>query len=152
MTMNQDISRKDNYNSHAKFLADIAVAVLNGNQAVLNVNGVKEIIALYLLIPYITPDKLLTPGDDYCIPNLDGEFCDGIQLKDLRNTLCHSFVTIEEDLNDGTNHGKCLIFDDRIMQNRNMHAKLGNHSSAYSINRDKVHRRLEELFQEVLSQ
>ena len=48
-------SSENKYNSHAKFLADIAIAILNGNKLVLDVNGVKEIIALYLLIPYITP-------------------------------------------------------------------------------------------------
>lgn len=150
--MDEIISRKDNYNSHAKFLADIAINILKGNHAVLNVNGVKEIIALYLLIPYITPDKLLTPGDGYQIPSLEGEFCEGIKLKDLRDALCHSFVTIEEDLNDGTLHGKRLVFDDRIAHNRKEHESLGYHSSAYCIFRDYAHKRLEELFNEVLRQ
>lgn len=46
-------------------MAEIAVAVLNWNKSVLDVNWVKEIIALYLLIPYITPDTLVTPWDEY---------------------------------------------------------------------------------------
>lgn len=45
----------EKYNSHAKLLADVALNILNGNKDVLDVNGIKEIIALYLLIPYITP-------------------------------------------------------------------------------------------------
>ena len=47
----EDIIKR--YNEHAKFVADIAIEVLAGNKNVLDVNGVKEIIALYLFIPYI---------------------------------------------------------------------------------------------------
>ncbi len=86
-----------NYNDHAKFMADIAMSILNGNKRVLDVNGVKEIIALYLLIPYMTPDKLTTPDEKCVIPNVSGNFCGDISLEDLRNAICHSFVTVEED-------------------------------------------------------
>lgn len=144
-------NRAYNYNSHAKFLADIAIAVLKGNPEILRVNGVKEIIALYLLIPYITPVQLSTPGDDFHIPQISGEFLDGIDLRDLRDSICHSFVTIEEDQDDGTTHGKYLVFDDRVVNNRKEHEKQGIHSTAYCIHRDIVHRRLEELFQRVLA-
>lgn len=47
-----------NYNEHALFLADIAKAVLGGNRNVLDVNGVKEIIALYWMIPYMSYSTL----------------------------------------------------------------------------------------------
>lgn len=56
MTMTE--KQVKNYNEHALFLADIAKAVLGGNRNVLDVNGVKEIIALYLMIPYMSSSTL----------------------------------------------------------------------------------------------
>lgn len=139
-----------NYNSHAKFMADIALAILNGNKSILDINGVKEIIALYLLIPYITPDTLQTPGSDYIIPKITGDFCGGISLEDLRNAICHSFVTTEKDLNDGSLHGKVLIFDDRVVHhNRKSHNDLGVHDSAHFVLTSTVHSRLLELFEKI---
>lgn len=141
-----------NYNEHAKFMADIALAVLDGNTAVLGVNGVKEIIALYLLIPYMTPDTLTTPDEKCVIPKVQGDFCDGVSLEDLRNAICHSFVTVEEDKNDGTIHGKRLIVDDRAAyHNRKSHMDLGVHSTAQNIMIDHAHARLVELFKEINS-
>lgn len=139
-----------NYNDHAKFMADIAISILNGNANVLDVNGVKEIIALYLLIPYMTPDKLTTPDGKCIIPNVSGDFCNGISLEDLRNAICHSFVTVEEDKNDGTIHGKRLIVDDRaLFHNRKSHVDLGTHSTAANIMIADAHKRLVELFAEI---
>ena len=139
------------YNSHAKFLADIAKAILDGKKAVLDVNGVKEIIALYLLIPYMTPDTLTPPDEKCIIPKLSGSFSDDITLEDLRNTICHSFVTVEKDKGDGSIHGKTLILDDRVIyHNRKEHAELGIHESAYRIPIDYTHKRLRELFDEIL--
>ena len=145
-----DMDRIENYNEHARFLADIAVAILKGKSEVLEINGVKEIIALYLLIPYITPETLETP-DDYCkIPKIEGLFCDDINLKDLRHALCHSFVTVEEDKNDGSIHGKRLILDDRALyDNRRSHIELGKHSSTANILIEYANRRLIELFDEI---
>lgn len=141
------------FNAHAKFMADIALEILKGNKNVLDVNGIKEIIALYLLIPYITPDTLQTPGSDYVIPKLTGDFCGGITLEDLRNAICHSFVTTEKDLNDGSLHGKMLILDDRVIHhNRKTHKDLGEHSSAYFVLTSAVHSRLLELFTEIQNQ
>ena len=142
--------RITNYNDHAKFMADIALNILNGNKGVLDVNGVKEIVALYLLIPYITPDKLSTPDEKCIIPNICGNFCNGVSLEDLRNAICHSFVTVEEDKNDGTIHGKCLIVDDRaLFHNRKSHTDLGMHSTAANIMIKDAHKRLVELFSEI---
>ena len=141
------------FNEHAKFLADIAKAILNGNKNALDINGVKEIIALYLMIPYMTPDTLTTPDDKCVIPKVDGEFCEGIRIEDLRNALGHSFVTVEEDKNDGSLHGKVLIFDDRALyQKRKEHADLGQHSSATNIKIDYAHKRLLELLEEIEKQ
>lgn len=147
-----DEERITQYNSHAKFLAEIATAILEDNKAILDVNGVKEIIALYLLIPYITPDTLMTPDKKCIIPKLKGDFVAGITLEDLRNTICHSFVTVEEDKGDSSVHGKTLILDDRVLyHNRKEHMELGEHSYACRIQIEYAHRRLEELINEILN-
>lgn len=141
------------FNEHTKFLADIAKAILEGNKNVLDVNGVKEIIALYLMIPYMTPDTLTTPDEKCIIPKVAGDFCNGVRIEDLRNAVGHSFVTVEEDKNDGSLHGKVLIFDDRAMyQKRKDHADLGKHSSTTNIKIDYVHKRLLELLDEIEKQ
>ena len=141
------------FNEHSKFLADIARAVLEDNKNVLDVNGVKEIIALYLMMPYMTPDTLTTPDDKCVIPKVVGDFCSGVRIEDLRHAMGHSFVTVEEDKNDGSLHGKVLIFDDRAMyQKRKDHADLGKHGSTISIKIDYVHKRLLELLDEIEKQ
>lgn len=139
----------EQYNSHAKLLSDIALRILNGNKEVLDVIGIKEIIALYLLIPYITPQTLDTPGDEYKIPHIEGDFNKDITLEDLRNTICHSFVTVEEDKDDGTYHGKVLFLDDRVRIPPKEHSKLGKHSSAYIVPIEYTHNKLIELFNEI---
>ncbi len=133
--------RVQNYNEHATFMADIAKAVLEGNKNVLDVNGVKEIIVLYLLIPYMSENTLQTPGEKYVIPHIRGAFVEDIQFEELRNTICHSFVTVEENTGDGY-HGKNLIFDDRIITDKKIHSKKGNHGEAYFINIETISKRL----------
>lgn len=140
--------RAQNYNEHALLMADITNAVLNGNKDVLDFNGVKEIIALYLMIPYMSDDTLQTPGEKYIIPHLEGKFLNNITYSELRNTICHSFVTVEEDKGDGI-HGKRLIFDDRIITDKKTHSKKGNHSEAYNIDIEYVHKKLQEMVDEV---
>lgn len=140
--------RAQNYNEHATFMADIAQAVLEGNKNVLDVNGVKEIIALYLMIPYMSDTTLQTPGDKYIIPHLNGIFLNNIPYSELRNTICHSFVTVEEDNGDGV-HGKRLIFDDRIICDKKIHSQKGFHSEAYNINIENVHKKLQEMVDEI---
>jgi len=141
------------YNEHAKFLADIARAVLEGNKNVLDINGVKEIIALYLMIPYMTPDTLTTPDAQCIIPKVSGDFCDDIRIEDLRNALGHSFATVEADKNDGTMHGKVLTIDDRATyQKRNDHTALGIHGGTINVKIDYVHKRLLELLDEIEKQ
>jgi len=144
--MNKD--RAQNYNEHATFMAEIANAILDGNKRVLDVSGVKEIIALYLMIPYISESTLQTPGANYIIPHLNGEFLNNIPYSELRNTICHSFVTVEEDNNDGV-HGKYLIFDDRIITHKELHSKKGNHSEAYIIDIGAIHMKLKEMIGEI---
>ncbi len=142
--------RINNYNSHAKFLADIAKAIINNNKSVLDVNGVKEIIALYLLIPYMTESTLTTPDEKCVIPKLSGEFLPGISFAALRDTISHSFITTEECKNDGSMHGKFLIFDDRLTADRKIHSKKGFHSNAESLLTESVHNRIEEIIEEIL--
>ena len=144
------MDRIQNYNEHATFMADIAKSVLKGNKDVLDVNGVKEIIALYMMIPYMSDNTLQTPGDKYIIPHLDGDFLNSISYSDLRNTISHSFVTVEEDNGDGV-HGKRLIFDDRIITEKKKHSQKGNHSEAYTINIESVHNKLIEMVDKIIS-
>lgn len=139
------------YNEHALFLADIAKAVLEGNGNVLEVNGVKEIIALYLMIPYMSSSTLDTPDERCIIPKIQGKFCNSITYEDLRNTIAHSFVTVEEDKNDGSYHGKYLIFDDRIVSDKKEHSKKGNHSTAHFIRIDVIRDELLEQLQRMYS-
>ena len=113
-------------------------------------NGIKEIISLYLLIPYITDSTLETPDNLCKIPKLQGLFVDNITLDDLRNAIAHSFVTVEEFKDDGTEHGKYLVFDDRIVENKKTHSKKGKHGTCYHVYIDTINKRLKELFKEVL--
>ena len=140
--------RAQNYNEHATFMADIAKAMLEGNKNALDINGVKEIIALYLMIPYMSDATLQTPGDKYIIPHLSGCFLKDITYSELRNTICHSFVTVEEDNGDGV-HGKRLIFDDRINTDKKIHSQKGHHSEAYNIDIEYVHEKLQDMVDEI---
>ena len=140
------------YNNHVTFLAEIASAILNGNRAVLDVNGVSEIIALYLMIPYMSRVTLRSPDEGSCMPKLTGDFCKGISIHDLRDTISHSFVTIEEDDgNPDSKHGKVLVFDDRAFYNgRTEHENKGYHGSTCEIPIGYVHDRLMQMAEEVI--
>lgn len=72
------------YNEHAIFMSRIAIELLNGNIDILSAKGVKEIIAMYLLIPYITNKQLDTPDSKYYnIPKLDiNSLFSKVQYKD----------------------------------------------------------------------
>lgn len=139
------------YNEHAKFLADIALAILEGNKSALDVNGVKEIIAFYLLIPYITPAQLRTPGENYIIPRISGKFSDNINYEDIRDTICHSFITVEEKKGI-PGHGDYLIFDDRVMKNKQVHSKQDYHSQCVPVRIDYAHEKLISTFLEIQNQ
>ena len=137
--------RINNYNSYATFLADIAQAIINGNKDVLDVNGVKEIISLYLLIPYMTNSTLQTPDEKCIFPKLAGDFMPGISYNDLRDTICHSFVTVEEDKNDGSIHGKRLI----LTVDRKIHSKKFFHGNTNYLLIESVHSRVKEMIKEI---
>lgn len=139
------------YNEHSKFLADIALAVLEENKSVLDVNGVKEIIAFYLLIPYITPEQLKTPGKNYKIPKISGKFSSDIDYEDIRNTICHSFITVEEKKGI-PGHGDHLIFDDRVKKSRKKHDEQDYHSQCTPVRIDYAHKKLISTFLEIQKQ
>jgi len=111
--------RDTNFREHSIFLSEIAQNILNGNDNFLSIPGVREIIALYLLIPYTTNEQLDT-GMPSKMPQLDlsQEFIDGINLRNLRDTICHSFVTVEESSKDKLGR---IIIDDRSQMNRKPH-------------------------------
>ena len=99
--------------------------------------GVKEIVGLYLLIPYLNNanNQLTYDGnyeqirifdDDYvAFQDIKGK---EIKIKDLRDTICHSFVSC--DAPEGKD--PCIVFDDRVVMSRSEHDKKtgtadGNH-------------------------
>lgn len=100
-------------------MADIAGAVLAAIKDVLDVDGVKEIITLYL----ITTSQLKTPGKGYIVPKITENFSEAITLKNLRDAICHSCVKTEEKLNAWSGHDDYLILDDRASYNRTEYEK-----------------------------
>ena len=58
------------YNCHATTMSQIAVSLLMGENP-LNVREIRELLAMYMLIPYITNSQLDTPNESYKIPKLD---------------------------------------------------------------------------------
>lgn len=144
------------YNTHAIFMSEIALAVLNNNKSILDVKGVKELIATYLLIPYITRDQLDTPSVNNNIPQLDindvfqkamdenGNICD-ITLDNLRNSICHSFLTVED-----RDNGYIVIDDRAIYSDRKSHANLPQKSLCQKIDIKSAKTKLKELHTRVI--
>lgn len=111
--------RDTNFKEHSIFLSEIADNILKGNDRILSVPGIREIIALYLIIPYATNDQL-DAGMPSKMPKLDltEEFINGVNLRNLRDTICHSFVTVEESTIDKLGR---IIIDDRAQMSRKAH-------------------------------
>ena len=94
-------------------------------------DGVREIIGLYLLIPYINDEGGMLKYDkkhsqisifdekEVVFSDINGN---PIYYKDLRDTICHSFVSCDK----GAYSEPVLVFDDRIILSRNEHEKLSN--------------------------
>ena len=142
------------YNKHAIVMSEIAVNLLEGRNP-LNLRGVRELLALCLLVPYITNKLLDKPGSNYNIPKLDMNtifakvrFKDGsvseITLDNLRNSLCHSFVSLS-DKGD-------LILDDRASMNRKTHDSLIDKGFCNRLELIKTRKKLLALHKEVLKQ
>ncbi len=142
------------YNNHAITMSDIAVSLLSGYNP-LEVKGVRELLAMYLLIPYITRSQLDTPSKEYNVPqlNLDSLFTkvinkDGslseMTLDSLRNALCHSFVAL-------TDKGD-LLLDDRASCDRKTHDAMTDKGFCNRLELEKTRKKLLSLHEEVIRQ
>lgn len=142
------------YNNHATTMSQIAVNLLMGENP-LEVKGVRELLAMYLLVPYITNSQLDTPDENYNIPKLDVntvftkvQFKDGslsdMTLDRLRNALCHSFVAL-------TDKGD-LMLDDRASCDRKTHASMTDKGFCNRLVLEKTRNKLLSLHREVLEQ
>lgn len=142
------------YNNHATTMSQIAVNLLMGENP-LEVKGVRELLAMYLLIPYITNSQLDTPDENYNIPKLDVntvftkvQFKDGrlsdMTLDRLRNALCHSFVAL-------TDKGD-LMLDNRASCDRKTHDSMTDKGFCNRLVLEKTRNKLLSLHREVLEQ
>jgi len=141
--------RDTNFREHSIFLSEIAQNILNGNDNVLSIPGVREIIALYLLIPYTTYEQLDT-GMPSKMPQLDlsQEFMDGVNLRNLRDAICHSFVTVEESSKDKLGR---IIIDDRSQMNRKTHSEQVIKTKGVFVDILRAHEKLNELHDKVIN-
>lgn len=142
------------YNNHATTMSQIAVNLLMGENP-LDIKGVRELLAMYLLVPYITNSQLDTPDENYNIPKLDVntvftkvQFKDGrlsdMTLDRLRNALCHSFVALT-DIGD-------LMLDDRASCDRKTHDSMTDKGFCNRLVLEKTRNKLLSLHREVLEQ
>ncbi|WP_428059591.1 hypothetical protein [Candidatus Avelusimicrobium faecicola] len=142
------------YNNHAVTMAQIAVNLLEGKNP-LNGCGVRELLALYLLVPYITNKRLDVPAANYNVPQLDMKtvltkvrFKNGslseVTLDNLRNALCHSFVALTEKGD--------LILDDRASLDRKTHDSLSDKGFCNRLEIGKTRNKLLALHKSILKQ
>nr|WP_314836788.1 hypothetical protein [uncultured Flavobacterium sp.] len=141
--------RDTNFREHSIFLSEIAQNILDGNDRILLIPGVREIIALYLLIPYTTNDQL-DAGMPSKMPKLDlsEEFIIGVNLRNLRDTICHSFVTVEES---SKNRLGRIIIDDRAQMIRKTHNEQENKSLGVFLEIPQAHKKLKELHTKIIN-
>lgn len=141
MTLIKD--RDTNFKEHSIFLSEIAQNILEGNDRILSIPGVREIIALYLIIPYTTHDQL-DSGMPSKMPKLDitQEFLNSINLRNLRDTICHSFVTVEESTEERLGR---IIIDDRAQMSRKEHNDQDTKTKCVFLEVPELHNKLREL-------
>lgn len=141
--------RDTNFKEHSIFLSEIAQNILDGNDAILSIPGVREIIALYLLIPYATNDQL-DAGMSSKMPKLDlsEEFIDGVNLRNLRDTICHSFVTVEESIKEKPGR---IIVDDRAQMTRKTHDKQESKTLGVFLEIPQTHEKLKDLHNKIIN-
>jgi hypothetical protein len=141
--------RNTNFREHSIFLSEIAQNILDGNDRFLSIPGVREIIALYLLIPYATNDQL-DAGMFSKIPKLDlsEEFISGVTVKNLRDTICHSFVTVEESSKDRLGR---IIVDDRAQMTRKTHNEQESKTLGTILEIPQTHKKLKELHSKIIN-
>ena len=142
------------YNNHAVTMSRIAVSLLAGENP-LNLRGVREILAMYLLVPYITNSQLDKPDELYNIPKLDINslftkviYKDGslkeMTLDNLRNAICHSFIALTEKGD--------LLLDDRASCDRKTHDGLDDKGFCNRLELEKTRNKLLALHKQVLQQ
>lgn len=142
------------YNNYAVTMAQIAVNLLEGKNP-LNGCGVRELLALYLLVPYITNKRLDVPAANYNVPQLDMKtvltkvrFKNGslseMTLDNLRNALCHSFVALTEKGD--------LLLDDRASLDRKTHDSLSDKGFCNRLEIGKTRNKLLALHKSILKQ
>lgn len=152
----EELENAISYNNHAVFMARVAVKLLEGDYSVLNAYGVRELIALYLLVPYITNSQLDTPNEiNYNIPQLDlnsiftkvinkdGSIAE-MTLDRLRNAICHSFVSTAGE--------RGLLLDDRASYDRKTHDNLADKDFCNRIEIEPTRKKLLALHKEVILQ
>ena len=144
------------YNEHAILMSKIAINLLTENIDILNKKGIKELISMYLLIPYITNKQLDKPDEKYYnIPKLDinsifakvkheDNSVTEATLDAIRNALCHSFVSL-------TDQGDILL-DDRASYDRNTHNSLTDKGFCNRFEIKKTRQRLLTLHMDVIKQ
>lgn len=141
--------RDTNFKEHSIFLSEIAQNVLEGNDKFLLIPGVREIIALYLLIPYATYDQL-DSGMPSKMPKLDfsEEFINGVKLRNLRDAICHSFVTVEESTRERLGR---IIIDDRAEMTRKVHDGQEIKTLNVSLQIPQANKKLRELHTKIIN-
>lgn len=141
--------RDTNFKEHSIFLSEIAENILIGNDSFLLIPGVRELIALYLLIPYATHDQL-DAGMPSKMPKLDlsDEFINGVNLRNLRDTICHSFATVEESSKDRLGR---IIFDDRAQMTRKTHNAQEIKTLGIFLEIPQTHKKLRELHSKIIN-
>ena len=141
--------RDVNFREHSIFLSEIAQNILDGNDRILLTPGVREIIALYLLIPYTTYDQL-DFGMPSKMPKLDlsEEIINGVNLRNLRDAICHSFVTVEESSKDKLGR---IIIDDRAQMSRKTHDKQEIKTLGVFLKIPQTRQKLKELHSKIIN-
>lgn len=142
------------YNNHAITMSNIAISLLMGGNP-LNIKAVRELLAMYLLVPYITKSQLETPSENCNIPKLDVNSMfakvmnkDGtmseMTLENLRNAICHSFMAL-------TDKGD-LMLDDRASLDRKAHEELEDKGFCNRLELAKTRSKLLSLHKQVIQQ
>ena len=150
----EEVENITSYNNHAITMSNIAISLLMGGNP-LNIKGVRELLAMYLLVPYITKSQLETPSENCNIPKLDVNSMfakvmnkDGtlseMTLESLRNAICHSFMAL-------TDKGD-LMLDDRASLDRKAHEELEDKGFCNRLELAKTRSKLLSLHKQVIQQ
>ena len=151
----EELENITSYNNHAITMSNIAISLLMGGNP-LEIKGVRELLAMYLLVPYITKSQLETPSENYNIPKLDINSLftkvinkDGtmseMTLDGLRNAICHSFMAL-------TDKGDLMLDDRACFPNRKAHDELEDKGFCNRLELAKTRSKLLSLHKQVIQQ